>query len=525
MDNNIPPFLQAPQVPVDPLAGVVPDVATAPVQSFTAEGYEPPVEQPLLPQVDGSLPPQFMTKYSQEVVANPNMPAEARIAAGEHLLAEKQEQEDIKNAEANKQAQLQEKLAALGIVDKPKASTPAVATAVASALQPTKQDIEEAAAIHVAPIAKAQAQTLAKQAANEQQAGFEQEQQQRIADQQLAIAKKQTEIENQVRMGSLAEVMQGGSFGSKLGAILAVGLGSLSQGLLRSKSNPAIDMFEKMAEQQASKDKLDGEQLSALKKSLYDEAAQQLDKQRANTDSEYKKQMIDLQKQELLMKSKEHEQKLLQGIAQKQAMSGLYGGAEVTPDIIPNLTEFQQKSLVNVGGKQFLSPNGPQAADKFREYASQASPALALLKKYQPMVEGGGWRTLGQKGVMGYFKDKAAAQTMEAAITGALRLPYLGPGAMTEQEYTRLKDSIGKYGLWNLPFAEAVKVDLVIKDLEARLQGQAQAAGIKAPVVDRKFVALGDGRMQERSEYIKQTAVRKNVSEQVIDDALKARGQ
>jgi hypothetical protein len=78
---------------------------------------------------------------------------------------------------------------------------------------------------------------------------------------------------------------------------------------------------------------------------------------------------------------------------------------------------------------------------------------------------------------------RAQMQTELAALVGQLRLPFTGPGAMTNEEYKRLAETIGdptKFAA--MPAWERVKLQTVLKKLNGDLKTRAKAAGLQVPV-------------------------------------------
>ncbi len=92
---------------------------------------------------------------------------------------------------------------------------------------------------------------------------------QKIRDDAAADAQR---VENDVRVKTLPQIMQQGSFGEKLGASIALLVGGISQGLTHAKTNPVEDFIDSAVARQDAKDKLTAEQKLAAKKLMLDSA-------------------------------------------------------------------------------------------------------------------------------------------------------------------------------------------------------------------------------------------------------------
>jgi hypothetical protein len=527
--------------------GFVPDVLSTPVSQFTAPDYEPTLADQLnTPEAQArqdALMREAMTAGHNPIegLKNAAMPV-AEVVAGSDLVKPSArtsaanfvaDRRDNQIAEiADKQAAISGEDAALAAALARMNGNPAPVEApptpqeaeeiVATQAIPTREEIAATAAAHPAIVETKRgiANSLALEQAQKEQESYLAASEARAKQMQAEIDKITRESDNAVRTMSLPEIYQRGDFGQKLLASLSIALGAMSTG--GKGPNPAVEMINSVVKQESDAKRLSDEKKEALRKALLGEANLRLDAIKNATDNDFKKQQISIMQGELQAKINETEFKQAQVASKSLAQARMSAGAPIDDADIYNLSEFQQRSIVRAGGKTYLASN-PEAAVEFKKFTGEAKPALDMLKKFKPIVESGGWRSLGKKGLMGYMKDKAVADTMQTAIVGALRLPYTGPGVLTDNERQTLMKAIGEYGLFKLPSVEAEKVKFVIKDLESRIQSRAEDAGVRAQVVDRKYVQK-NGRMIDYDSYVQDLAAKTGASPSQIDAALKKQG-
>jgi hypothetical protein len=81
-------------------------------------------------------------------------------------------------------------------------------------------------------------------------------------------------------------------------------------------------------------------------------------------------------------------------------------------------------------------------------------------------------------------EDRAKMGTEIKALAGQLRLPFLGPGQMTEQEFDRLMSTIGDPNkILSLPSLEKAKLTTVLNKLDTDIKSRAKNIGLK-PATD-----------------------------------------
>jgi hypothetical protein len=475
----------------------------------------PVAEQPS-PQ---SLQPSIAPESLQPVVAEP--PAYQQFQPTPEMVAGLRAVQNQPNPlDMNKFVQEEYNIPTQEIVDTQpviNAAAPAVPVAPAPVvpqptLQPTVQQQAKAVEEIVKPAQEAVAEHRATQMAQTELQAAMIKEQERLAAREKEIQDEISRQDTSVRFQSLPEIMQGGSFENKLGAAIALFAGAVSQGLTGAKSNPVMDFIDRQVALQADKDKLTADGKLALKKQLIDIGNMKLENLKARSQDQYQQQMIQAKQDELLNERQKIEgdqrlkaQELFGKGEAKSALAAAYRGEAIDPQLAQNMNETEQKSLVQVRGKTYKAIN-PSAAQKFQESQASITAAMNKLEPYKALVEKGLLRTLGEKGVMAALKDRAAGETMRTAIVGALRLPYTGPGALSDTERKALDKAIGEFGVFNLPPVQAAKMNFIIHDLRAELQRVADNSNIKAQVWPETFIKTNDGKMLSKQVYFEKKA-------------------
>ncbi len=142
-------------------------------------------------------------------------------------------------------------------------------------------------------------------------------------------------------------------------------------------------------------------------------------------------------------------------------------------------SQVQQLDSVYKGFAERYVPGYGEAinaeqAREFQKYRAEVEPGIAgarrilnLTKDFNRVTD---------------LSKRAEMATEVQALVGQLRLPFLGPGAMTEQEYERLKDTLGNPAkLAALPALERIKINTVMNKLQLDLKMRAKNAGLAVP--------------------------------------------
>lgn len=378
----------------------------------------------------------------------------------------------------------------------PPAEKPAIQPPILSpelleaAAQPTAVDIAMAHDAAAAPLRAERAQALALDKIDAMQRDAAQRQAEREAD----VKRQFAELDGQARSKSLEQLLSNGSFGTQLGTVLALSLGAVGQGLQGAKSNPVIDFFDKIAERQANKDKLTLDQKAMLQRQLYEHGQQEIQKLEQATNSAYRKDMLRLQYAELQGKKDEATQRLMLALSKQTADASKWNGRALTPEQEATLTLQERRNVVPLPDGRKVLAQSYEDASKFKSQAAEINNALGSIRELQK---------LGRTGSKLSPTNHAQAKSMITKIVGALRLPYTGPGVLTDSERQMLIETLGSpLGWLSLRSVELAKLKQVEHDLMANLQSTARTYGIQESVVPVKFYNV-NGRAVPEDRLIK----------------------
>lgn len=512
--------MAAQQAPVDPAASLVPDVLNTPPEQITAGQPEMSrwgkMEANLRAadvlqaqrkaqglQPDYPIIADLVAPVATGIATNENLQPGIRGVAADALTSARQAQaaQDLPVPQDEQaQAELQTKLAEAGLAPQapvqPEAPMPTVDVA-AEDMVPDQKTIIEAKQKIVKPAQEAIAEQNAFQEADAQLAQAALNARKREDDLKNDISKLDNDIRNEVRNRSLPQMLTQGSYTSRIMSALAIVAGGVGSGILGEKGNPVIDQIDKGVEQQAARDKLNNEQKMALKREALDAVKTQIDSLQARTQNAQAKANLDIEKAKLRQQREELNLKIMQA-HQAKALNGVIAGLRsqgsvpaATPQIAkknanlnaaleaaesvdPKKAEGLREVLVTTpdGAMQIANVN-KERVQEFQKYASETAPAVQLLREIKQFAGAASKMSL---------EDRAAMSSKLAIAAGKLRLPITGPGAMTEDEYNRLKDTIGDpMRIIAVPGAELAKLDSVISVLNSDLASRAGEIGVKWP--------------------------------------------
>lgn len=526
--TGITPAVEMPSS--DPAASLVPDILNTPPEQITAG--QPPMSawgqfkadiraadalqaerkaqglQPDYPIIADLVAP-LATSVAQNETLQPGIRGVAADALTSARAAQAAQDVPIP-VDQTAQAELQAKLAAAGLAEAPPIAAPAALpvpeiAVEAKDLVPDQKIMAEAKAKIVRPAQEAIAEQDAFQQADAQLAQAALSARQREDQLKNDITKLDDDVRAQVRNRSLPEMLTQGSYTSRIMSGLAVLAGGVSSGILGKEGNVVIDQIDKGVEQQAAKDKLNNEQRMALKREALDAVKTQIDTLQARTQNASAKANLDIAKAKLHQEREELNLKIMQA-HQAKALNNVIAGLRsegsvpaATPQIAkrnsqlnaalqaveasdPKRAEGLREVLVTTpdGSIQIANVN-KERVQEFQKYASETAPAVELLRKVQKFAAQASKLSLEDRGAMGSMLKIAA---------GKLRLPITGPGAMTEDEFNRLQETIGDpLKIIAIPSVELAKLDSVMSVLNADLASRAGEIGVKWPATKAEQVA------------------------------------
>lgn len=390
---------------------------------------------------------EYMEGLQAESDAQKAKEEAANKAQDASKVARLQQYMDAKNRAAKLGIQVQEDPE---MEDYLKAKIPATPESIEQASIPTQKDVET----ELAPIKQEQAKQQAQVIASA-------DKMQQLQDQKTRINQQIQEEEEAFQKIDPNRFWNSKTTGEKIGLGIALFLGAAGG----SRGNTAAAYINKAIEDDVSAQKLDRDQALKKKEWALKLVDQQLKEMEAKTDNELKRVQISKIRQDMNLDVL----KLQQERMKMQAISEMKASGSINPDL---LDADERNRLVALPDGSFKLAINSTRANEFTKFASEALPALRRAEQYRGLIEDGSVFNL---------KDRAQAKAIETALIGALRLPYLGPGVMTDTERDNLREAIGKFGVMSLSAVEKEKIKTVIRDLRTTINESAKMSGFDMP--------------------------------------------
>lgn len=375
---------------------------------------------------------------------------------------------------------------------------------VQDSITPSLSEIKASMDVQGAPIRKTIADQTALQEADKEIANFAAKERERQAQLQNDIAMLNKRTDEEVRVKSLPEVLANGSFGQKMLAVLAVGLGAVSQGLTGADKNPTLDFIDKQVAAQAAKDRLTFEQREMLRKNLIETSQNLISAAKNRFENSQAQEKLQLEYDKLdVMKGKiqakldaSFQDKAAQvNLVSEQMQSGVpvQGSPEEQAAIkmhnqqmVQNIVRLDPKQAQQLLERKIVLPNGKitfsnaneAQVGNFNKARSDIESAQTTLRDLQYFAKN--FTKMDPR-------DRADMASRLTKLTGQLRESFLGPGAMTATEYERLYGAIGDPAKWSsLAAIESSKLNAVQDVLETDLANKARfMVGLNWPMSKR----------------------------------------
>lgn len=257
------------------------------------------------------------------------------------------------------------------------------------------------------------------------------------------------------------------NWGSKIGQAIAIMMGAYSQGLTGNKENPAITAIDKELERQANQKKYTEEQRLKQADLMYKKAQQEIEKRKANIDSMIGLKKLEQADQELALKRGE--------IQQKYAEKNLMQKKTYSQDEVQQLPKDITDKIVRLPDGSYAPAINKDSAERLNKIKSELGPAISGAQRVLDIANDPNFSRLS-------LTDRARASIEVKALVGQLRIPFTGPGQLTDKEYDRLMDTIGNPSkLATLPSIEKAKLETLVKKLNMDMNLQYNNAGIDIP--------------------------------------------
>lgn len=168
-------------------------------------------------------------------------------------------------------------------------------------------------------------------------------------------------------------------------------------------------------------------------------------------------------------------------VAQQKMLESIGGGENLSPVQEALLPKDVREAVVSqrersVPGFHGAAPN-KEVANKFTEYVKETQPAIDAVKKILAAT----------KNFPVDPVKRAEIATDLKILAGKLRLPLQGPGAMTDNDYARLMDTLGNPNAFaSLSSVERAKLNRVQQNLEDSMEANATASGFRrVPTINK----------------------------------------
>lgn len=174
--------------------------------------------------------------------------------------------------------------------------------------------------------------------------------------------------------------------------------------------------------------------------------------------------------------------------------------SNLNPDTpLENVPEKDYESFVSGYGRMRNKESAAKFAEKIVDVESAIDASQSLMNIYE--------KTDPKDRAKIWSKNKAKADTIRTQLTGLLREPFTGPGALREEEYKRLVDAIGGNPTdFDLRGLNAAKLGTVNEILRKRAERTALAYGAN-PRFSQQFrsnrMAKGRKATLEESGFVK----------------------
>lgn len=313
-----------------------------------------------------------------------------------------------------------------------------------STLQPQAPEVIQAQEIEKAT-QEAAAQN-AKELIAKEQARKQVETQQKM---QERVAKVESEVKEDIEKS-------GSNLFKGIGDAIAIMLGAYSQGLTGGKENPGLKAVEARIDREVQARKYSAEQEAALRKLALDAANAQLDRAKFMTDNALKIAQIEK----------------LRGETQK-----MYGdavkGQEVTSLLQKPHLSREEVAALQLSGKEgrdmansyvalpfdqnvYVRPIGSQEqVTKLKQFNADTGTIIPEIDEIMRVAQSPEFSKFSPK-------DRMMMQTKLSSLVGKLRIPFTGPGVLTDAEREMLFKTLGDPNtVFSMPSWEIAKLNQV----------------------------------------------------------------
>lgn len=253
---------------------------------------------------------------------------------------------------------------------------------------------------------------------------------------------------------------------------------------------PAANIVQQQIDADINAQKLSNQQKLAKRAQAIKIVNSQIDRLQSLTNDQFKQQRLDLAKQQFglqLQKINAERLQLAQAEANKrQLQNDLSQGKLKDPSL---LNKEDKERVVRMRDGSIQLADNKKASEDVRKFQAEVEPAIKGAHRILKISEESSRLNLA---------DRARIATDLKALVGQLRIPFTGPGVLTDKEYDRLLDTIGDPSkLFALPSIERTKIKTVINKLSSDLDMRYKQAGVNP--VKSKREKLIDLKLQQKA--------------------------
>lgn len=268
---------------------------------------------------------------------------------------------------------------------------------------------------------------------------------------------------------------------------------------------PAVNIVQQQIKNDIDAQNLTNKQKLAKRAQAIKLVNTQIDRLSALTNDKFKQEKLQLSKQQLglqLQKIYMDRLKLAQDDIKKRQLQNDLSKGKLKDTALLNKEDRERAVRMRDGSVQLA--DNKKASEDVRKFQAEVEPAIKGAHRILKISEQGSRLNL---------KDRAKVATDLKALVGQLRIPFTGPGVLTDTEYERLLDTIGDPNkLFAIPEIERTKIKTVINKLTSDLDTRYKQAGIQG--VKSKREKLIDLKLQQKAGSREQI-------ERTIDNLIK----
>lgn len=301
---------------------------------------------------------------------------------------------------------------------------------------------------------------------------------------QRSISKIDDEIKA-IGPQQLGDYFNQGSIWQKLLAGISLGLGGYYSGMT-GRENPALQILTKAVEGNRELRKLKTDERNKIIAAQADLLASRL-KSYENDPNRSPMARMKMQEARLGLENQALDiRKKLVEIDQLKAKAvggglGLRVGQQAGLEAIDALPEDQRERAIYLPNNKIALASTKKQKEEFDKFQAEALPAIQTVRRVEELLKDYRKIPITPED----FAKKGKIESDLIKLSGNLRLAYLGPGAMTDQEYQRLQNAVGQpTKILSIFDAQRARLRTVEGSLKSDAAERLRQAGIKADVTE-----------------------------------------